>query len=167
MRPEHAALWARWRAEATTRRYNPVSDASLATLRARLEGWDGRLEDLGRDEYRWVVLLEDEPVGTGALLKPNWRLGYTEIGYLIGEAHQGRGLGKRAVALMVNTTFAMSGLRRLQALVSVENTASMRILERLGFAREGKLRAHFLIEGRPVDEVVFGLLREEWKPPVG
>jgi RimJ/RimL family protein N-acetyltransferase len=163
MRPEHAELWAAWRAEPTTRRYNPVAESPLESLRVRLGGWDGRLIDLGREEYRYLVQLGTEPVGTAALLAPSWRLGFSEIGYLIGEQHQGRGYGKRAVELLVDLAFAQSRLRRLQALVSVENVPSQRILDRLGFTREGRLRSHFLVEGRPVDELVFGLLREEWR----
>jgi hypothetical protein len=71
MRPEHAELWARWRAEPITRRHNPVAEVPVEVLRARLTGWDGRLVDLGREEYRWVVLLGEEPIGTAALLAPS------------------------------------------------------------------------------------------------
>jgi RimJ/RimL family protein N-acetyltransferase len=159
----HAEVWGGWRDEATTRRYNPVGPATLEELKRRLVGWDGRLTDQGRDEYRYIVLADDRPVGTAAVMNVSWRQGYAEIGYLVGEAHQRRGIGRAAVATLVQLVFSQSPLRRLQALVSVENEASQRILDSLGFVREGRLRAHFIVEGRPVDEIVFGLLREEWQ----
>lgn len=160
--PEHAELWMRWRDEPKAQRFNPLDTVTLAELRMRLTGWDGRLTDRRREEYRWIVLLGEEPVGTAALMKPAWRMGYGEIGYLISEPYQGQGLGTRAVRLLVTHLFSETPLRRLQALVSVENVASQRLLERLGFALEGTLRQHFVIQGRPIDERVYGMLRSEW-----
>jgi len=151
-----------WRAEAAARRFNPLEDTPLVHLRRRLDGWDGRLVDTRRDEYRWLVFAGDIPVGTAALMRPAWRMGYAEIGYLISEPYQGQGLGTRAVRLFVSHVFRETALRRLQALVSVENVASQRLLERLGFALEGTLRAHFMIQGRPVDERLYAMLREAW-----
>lgn len=151
-----------WRDEVRAQRFNPLDQVTLQELRHRLSGWDGRLTDRRREEYRWVVLLGEEPVGTAALMKPAWRMGYGEIGYLISEPHQGQGLGTRAVRLLVTHLFAETALRRLQALVSVENVASQRLLERLGFKLEGTLRQHFVIQGKPVDERVYGMLRSEW-----
>ena len=55
-------------------------------------------------------------------------------------------------------------LRKLLAMVHVDNIASCRLLERLGFQREGLLREHYLIEGEPVDEVLYGLLRPDFGP---
>jgi ribosomal-protein-alanine N-acetyltransferase len=92
-------------------------------------------------------------------------MGYSEIGYMLSESHQGRGLGTAAVSLFVAKIFRESSLDRLFATISVENAASIRLVTRLGFTREGLLREHFLIEGRRVDELVYGILRREWSPP--
>jgi len=48
--------------------------------------------------------------------------------------------------------------------VHEENRASRRVLEKSGFVQEGLLREHYLINGQPVNEVLYGLLRQEWKP---
>jgi len=161
--PEHAHLWLRWRDERAAQRFNPLDTMTLGDLRRRLDGWDGRLSDRRRDEYRWLILHGEEPVGTAALMKPSWRMGYGEIGYLISEPYQARGLGTRAVRLLTTHLFAETALRRLQALVSVENVASQRLLERLGYAYEGTLRQHFVIQGHPVDEKVYAMLRADWR----
>ncbi|MBS2029586.1 MAG: GNAT family N-acetyltransferase [Deltaproteobacteria bacterium] len=161
--PEHAGLWLRWRDERLAQRFNPLDTMTLSDLRRRLEGWDGRLTDRRRDEYRWLILHGEEPVGTAALMKPSWRMGYGEIGYLISEPFQGRGLGTRAVRLLVTHIFQETALRRLQALVSVENIASQRLLERLGFTYEGTLRQYFVIQGKPVDEKLYAMLRGDWR----
>ena len=70
MQPVHVADWARWRCEPRTLRHNPVGDLPADVLRARIDGWDGRLVDQGRREYRWVILREGSAVGTVAVDVP-------------------------------------------------------------------------------------------------
>jgi [ribosomal protein S5]-alanine N-acetyltransferase len=161
--PDHAELWAGWREERSAQRFNPLDVVTVPELRRRLDGWDGKLTNHRRDEYRWIIEQGDTPIGTAALMKPAWRMGYAEIGYLISEPYQGRGLGTRAVRTLVSYLFKETALHRLQALVSVENRASQRLLEKLGFVLEGTLREHFLIQGRQVDERLYAMLRGDWR----
>lgn len=65
-----------------------------------------------------------------------------ELGYLLDPAARGRGVGARAVGLVVGWGFAVVGLGRIQALVDPANDRSARLLERLGFRREGLLEAY-------------------------
>ena len=74
----------------------------------------------------------------------------------------GRGLGAGAVALLAGFAFDVLGLRRLEADVDPRNTASLRLLERLGFVREGHLRERWILGGEIQDAVFYGLLRREW-----
>ena len=62
---------------------------------------------------------------------------------------------------LVDKIFMESELYRLMAYVYEANLASIRILEKIGFVREGVLRKHYLINGKRVNEVIFGLLRDE------
>lgn len=54
-------------------------------------------------------------------------------------------------------------LRKLRAHVAVKNTATVRLIERCGFVREGWLRKEWIINGQPEDVYVYGLLRDEVK----
>jgi catechol 2,3-dioxygenase-like lactoylglutathione lyase family enzyme len=54
-------------------------------------------------------------------------------------------------------------LRRLVAYVAEGNIASRRILEKVGFIQEGICREHYLINGIPTNEVLYGLLRSDWE----
>jgi ribosomal-protein-alanine N-acetyltransferase len=110
-----------------------------------------------------MVQLGDEVIGTLSAMNPSWGMGYIEIGYMLAASHHGRGLGTRAVALLVAKLFRETELYRIFATISVENIASIKLLERLGFIREGVLREHYLIQGRRVDEAIYGLLRHEWE----
>lgn len=66
--------------------------------------------------------------------------GTVEVGYWLGEPYWGKGLASRAVALVVPYAMETLGFIRMQAIVHTTNPASMRVLEKNGFAREGLLR---------------------------
>jgi ribosomal-protein-alanine N-acetyltransferase len=163
-RPEHAPLWHRWRSEAASQRFNPLFQLTVDELAHRLKNvCSSDLFERRRSEYRWMIECGTEIIGTVSAMNLSWSMGYVEIGYMLGEEHHGRGHGTRAVALLVEKLFGETRLHRVYATVSVENDASIRLLERLGFTREGVMREHYLIQGRRVDEVIYGLLRPEWE----
>ncbi|HYE79314.1 MAG TPA: GNAT family protein [bacterium] len=161
--PEHAPLYYAWRQEPSSRAYNPLDDIDIDALTTRLTNNSCDLTDHTRSSCRWMVEHSDRLIGTVALHNISWRNGYGELGYMVGEAWQGQGLGTAMVRLAIDHIFDHSVLRRLFATISSENTASLRLVEKLGFTREGTLREHYLIQGRHHDEVVYGLLRREWK----
>lgn len=163
-RPEHAPLLFAFRNQAASRRHNPLAPLTVDELDLRL-----RLEssDLSRRElvecFRWVVEVDGAVAGSVSFKNVNWPFGTGELGYGIDEALHGRGIGTEAVRQVVEILFRETSLRRLFALVDESNAPSLRLLEKLGFVREGVLREHFVIAGRPVNEVVLGLLRREWE----
>jgi len=67
----------------------------------------------------------------------------------------------------VDKVFAETTLRKLIAMVHDQNQASCRVLEKLGFQEEGLLREHYVISGEARDEVLYGLLRREWREGIG
>jgi [ribosomal protein S5]-alanine N-acetyltransferase len=81
-----------------------------------------------------------------------------EIGYLLDAGARGRGTMTRAVGLMVGWAFPALALGRVQAFVSPDNARSMRLLERLGFVREGLLRSY---RGPGADRVAYAVLPGE------
>ena len=84
-----------------------------------------------------------------------------EIGYWLARPCWGRGVATAAVRELSAYAFEELGLRRLVAQVYPWNQASVRVLEKCGFRREGYLRAHVLKDGEPVDVLAYGLLAEE------
>jgi RimJ/RimL family protein N-acetyltransferase len=123
------------------------------------------LTDLGKYEhYRWFIECDGEAVGSVSVKNISHMMKYAEIGYGVGEAHQGRGIATAAVKMLVQKCFCESPLRKLLAYVHHENVASCRVLQKAGFILEGVLREHYIINGVAEDEIVFGLLKHEWKP---
>jgi RimJ/RimL family protein N-acetyltransferase len=60
--------------------------------------------------------------------------------------------------------FDILDLNRVQAETDTRNVASARVLEKLGFVREGTLREDCVVNGEVSDSWVYGLIRREWRP---
>jgi ribosomal-protein-alanine N-acetyltransferase len=78
-----------------------------------------------------------------------------EVGYWLGEPFWGRGLMTHALTAFSNFAFPAYDLSRLFALVLEWNTASTRVLEKVGFALEGRLRKSAFKDGKEVDEFLY------------
>ena len=85
--------------------------------------------------------------------------GTAELGYWIGEPFWGQGVASEAVRQIIEIGFEELKLRRIYASVYEHNLASMRVLEKNGFEREGVARAAVMKNGVVLDEVRFGLVR--------
>ena len=162
IRPEHAALCWQWRHEPRARQFNPFESFSIEELAQRFAAAGSDLSNQSFRAYRWLVEVNEHGFIGTVSIRANWRMLHGEIGYQIGEPWSRRGFGGAAVATLIDTAFADSKLIRLFATISIGNEASRRLVQRLGFMHEGTLRRHHLIEGRFVDQWIYGLLREEW-----
>jgi len=68
-----------------------------------------------------------------------------------------------AVRTLINYGFQQLNLNRIEATTDSENTRSIRLLERLGFLKEGRLRQKYFYKGKHHDELVFSLLKKDWE----
>jgi RimJ/RimL family protein N-acetyltransferase len=82
-----------------------------------------------------------------------------EIGYWLGEEYWGRGIATEAVGAVTGYAFESLGMARVYAEVFEWNTASMRVLEKCGFEREGVLRSAAMKDRRLIDQVVYAKVR--------
>jgi ribosomal-protein-alanine N-acetyltransferase len=84
--------------------------------------------------------------------------GTVDIGYWLIEGARGHGLGSRAVALLARWALTHARLARVEALVVPDNIASQRVLEKVGFRREGHLRSYLVFNTRRADALIYSLL---------
>ena len=105
----------------------------------------------------------DLVVGHATLFRWEREQRRAEIGYSIRRDRWGSGLGTEAAAALIAIAFARLDLRRIEADADPRNVGSIRVLEKLGFVREGFLRERWDIGGEIQDAVLFGLLRREWQ----
>jgi [ribosomal protein S5]-alanine N-acetyltransferase len=104
----------------------------------------------------------DQAIGTALIFRHDEGSARAELGYVLGRAHWGSGAMFEALHALINHAFAAMALRRLEAEVNPENAASIALLERLGFQREGLARERWVNKGVAIDVVTYGLLRREW-----
>lgn len=86
-----------------------------------------------------------------------------ELGYSIAEPYWGQGLATEAGAALRDWVFQNDTLHRLQGRILAGNDGSERVLQKLGFQREGLLRAALHRRGIAHDVVMYSLLRPEWE----
>lgn len=85
----------------------------------------------------------------------------TVLGYWIDRERAGAGLAPRATALVIDHLFAELGLHRIEVTVRPENTASLRVVEKLHLRPEGLRRSAIHVDGAWRDHLVFALTAEE------
>jgi [ribosomal protein S5]-alanine N-acetyltransferase len=85
------------------------------------------------------------------------------IGYCFDEPAWGQGFATEAASAVLQWAFDTLDLNRVQSETDTRNIASARVLEKLGFVREGTLREDCVVNGEVSDSWVYGLLRREWE----
>lgn len=85
-----------------------------------------------------------------------------EVGYLLAPHARGRGAATRAVGLLIDWSFRELGMERVQALIHPDNPPSARVLERVGFQREGLLRRCRPGKSRREDRILYAVLPHEF-----
>jgi len=154
-----------WRNQPLSVRHNPLQPMTPDEIAKMLAAQGSDLTDLRKhDSYRWFVAVDSHVVGSVSLKNISHSMAYAEIGYGVAESHHRRGVATAAVGLLVKKVFTETPLRKLLAFVHDKNQASCRVLEKLGFRQEGLLLEHYLINGQPENEILYCLLKHEWRP---
>ena len=114
--------------------------------------------------FQWGIVLRghDTVIGTCTLYNPDFNNQRTELGFALARAQWGKGLATEAIRVVLAYAFDVLGFRRIEADVDPRNDASLRVLEGVGFIREGFLRERYNVDGEIQDSVYLGLLRSDW-----
>lgn len=125
-----------------------------------------RFLELGKpSHFRLGVVLKEtgELVGTLGYHNFSRKDFRTEIGYDLYKTHWGKGFMTEAVRAIIRYGFEQMNLNRIEATMNSENLRSIKLLERLGFQKEGLLREKYYCKGRFQHELVYSLLRKDWE----
>lgn len=118
-------------------------------------------------EYNFVIALKDGgPVGMVSLVGINKAHRHAEPArFLIGEEDAVRGIpvAVEAMKLIYELAFDTLGLRRVFGNMASENKLMAKWQRYLGMTEEGRLRGHYVIDGRVQDALLFGMLEEEYR----
>jgi ribosomal-protein-alanine N-acetyltransferase len=109
-----------------------------------------------------VVDVDDWLIGITGVFEVSKRDRRCVVGTWLGQAYWGTGANAESKALIARLAFESLAMERLGAWADVRNPRSQRALERLGFVREGTLRAFHRHGDERRDVISYSLLREEW-----
>lgn len=114
-------------------------------------------------EIFWAIDLTatNETIGTCCLFNADLVSKRAEIGFGLHRPFWGRGYMTEAARAAVDCAFDLLRLHRLEAEIDPRNTPSARVLERLGFVKEGLLRERWIIDDEISDGAIYGLLRTD------
>lgn len=107
---------------------------------------------------------DDDRVGVVDLVNVDRQFGNAEVGYFFAPESWGNGYATAAVERVVDYAFDELRLHRVYARVFAFNEGSARVLETVGFEREGVLREDAYMHGEYVDTLRYGLLESEREP---
>jgi ribosomal-protein-alanine N-acetyltransferase len=110
-----------------------------------------------------IVDQVDRAIGVTLLSELSRRDRRAVVGTWLGRAHWGTGANTEAKALICALAFGSLALERLGAYTDVRNARSQAALERVGFVREGVLRAFHRHDDVPHDLISYALLRSDWQ----
>ena len=86
-----------------------------------------------------------------------------ELGFMVHPRHQGRGYATEAARPLLRFAFEELGLHRVVGTLEARNSASARVLEKLGMRREGHLVENEWVKGEWQSELVYAILDREWR----
>jgi RimJ/RimL family protein N-acetyltransferase len=135
--------------------FEPFDQDSLAGLEKWFDGITG-------SQNYFIQKKDGTPIGTISYFKSK---DCTGIGYMLVPEERGKGYGSEAVQMIVDYLFLHKDIVRIQAETHPDNLGSQRVLEKVGFTREGIIRRSFFSRGVYRDTAMWSILRDEWKEP--
>ena len=137
----------------------PADDLTRAAFRRRLRRY---ADDLRSDQsYAFLLFRKSDHRLIGGVTLANIRRGVAQagsLGYWMGASYAGKGAMTAAVRALVPFAFGTLRLHRLEAACIPSNAASIRLLEKTGFSREGYAREYLCIDGLWQDHVLYARL---------
>jgi ribosomal-protein-alanine N-acetyltransferase len=143
----------------------PNDDLSRNAFRQRMRRY---AEDQRTDQaYPYFVFRAQDNALVGGLVLANIRRGVAQsgsLGYWVGASHARRGYMTAALCALIPSVFEALRLHRIEAACIPTNVASIRLLEKSGFQREGYAREYLCINGIWQDHLLYARLRVDPRP---
>jgi [ribosomal protein S5]-alanine N-acetyltransferase len=140
----------------------PPNDLARVAFRARLKRYS---QDVRSDAaYPFFIFRQSDGALVGGLTLGQIRRGVAQtasLGYWMGQVHAGQGYMSDAVRAVLPYAFNGLRLRRIEAACLPENEPSIRLLERVGFIREGYARSYLCIAGAWRDHLLYAILMDD------
>ncbi|GGA60072.1 GNAT family N-acetyltransferase [Ornithinibacillus halotolerans] len=112
---------------------------------------------------RWGITLkeEDKVIGSCFFYDMNWDHYRTDLGYILNKDYWKRGIAQEAVKAIIQYGIENLNINRFQSVIDPPNVPSQKVVERLGFQREGLLRSYEYFSGKFDDLYMYSLLKSD------
>ena len=114
------------------------------------------------DSLTFGIIQDEKIIGQAAFKSIRWFNRKAELSLFLDPDFHGKGIGKNVLQLMTHHAFSHLNFHRLEAEVIEYNKPALKIVEKLGFVREGCLREARYYDGKYHDIYRYGLLRNEF-----
>lgn len=162
--PEDAETFWRWNQDSEMARNLEFVWPPLSLAQVQEWAKEQAQKKLENDSFHWVIENRDGlPVGSISTHNCHPRSGAFKYGIAIAKAHQRRGYASAAILLVLRYYFQELRYQKVTVQLHSDNTASRQLHEGLGFRHEGTVRRVVFSRGRHLDELYFGMTREEWQ----
>lgn len=134
--------------------------------RADLEDWARKKagQDLENDAFQWLIeTLAGEPVGSIVTHSCDHRNGTFSYALDIAHKHRRQGYAREAIFMVLRYYFEELRYQKVNVATQSDNTATISLHRQLGFAHEGTQRQMVFQQGRYLDLILLGLIKEEFE----
>lgn len=132
-------------------------EEAKVTFITKSEPWS--IESTGWLSFGISGITTGEKLGSIGLKITNHEARIAEVGFMVKPSAQGKGFAGEALSLVKNYALSELNLNKLVATCSVNNTGSVKLLEKHHFIREGCLKQNVIINGSYVDDYHYGLCK--------
>lgn len=134
------------------------------TLEKEQQWYDRQRESNNSYSFAIETLEDSIYIGGCGINEYDWKNGTAEIGIFIGNAQfRGKGYGTDAMKILIDFIFNYTNINRIQLSLFSFNQRAYKSYLKCGFKEEGRLRQRIFRYGEYHDQIVMGLLREEYK----
>jgi ribosomal-protein-alanine N-acetyltransferase len=161
LRAGDAVPWSAYLSDPRVTLHTSWGSTDLATIGFLIERL--RADYASRDSWRWAIAREADDCLVGVCGFSTWSTIHrtAELVYDLSPDYWSRGIVTRSVQAVLRWGFSHARLNRVQAVVLPSNGASITVLNRCGFTKEGMLRQYRMVRGEPRDFLIYSRLRSQ------
>ncbi len=115
-----------------------------------------------QNKFSFFILYNNELIGSIGSFNENLNHKSLEFGYLIKYEFWNKGLGTEALNAYLNWIFTNTSINRISACVATPHIASVKVIEKNGFIREGIMKEAALYHNKRYDNYLYAILKKDW-----